>query len=101
MRKLIENPVYMPYEKIKEEFYGKWILIANCNYNQYQRLLGGVPVAVADTIYEGHKDGFYDKFDNPEYAPKTYRYFNYDNIPGILAFFDVAEKGSDDIAARA
>ena len=98
MRKLIENPVYMAYENMKEEFRGKWILITNCDFTQDQEFIGGIPVAVADTIYEGHKDGFYDKFDAPEYSPRADRDFDYDSIPGLLAFFDDTEMDGNDNA---
>ena len=91
MRRIIENPVFMSYEEMEKAFYGKWILITKCKYNQFQRLLGGIPVVVADSIYEGHKDGFYEKFWTAEYEPRTDRDFDYDNIPGLLAFFDTVE----------
>ena len=87
MRKLIENPVYMTYEEMKEEFYGRWILVTNCKYNLYYTLLGGIPVAVADTQFEGQRDGFYDKFRAPEYAPRTDCDFDYDSIPELLGFY--------------
>ena len=84
---------------MKEKFNGKWILITNCNYTPYRELLGGIPVAVADTIYEGRSDGFYSKFRTPEYAPRTDRDFNYDNQPGLLAFFEVVKTDGDDSVA--
>ena len=87
MRKIIENPVYMTYEEIEKEFYGKWVFIANCVSNPYSKLLGGVPVAFADRKFEGHKDGFYDKFRGEEYAPRTTISFNYDKIPDITSIF--------------
>ena len=99
MRKLIENPVYMTYEEMKAEFDGKWILVTKCNITPHQELLGGIPVAVADTIFEGHRDGFYDKFDTSEYAPRTYRDFSYDGLPCLLAFFDVeGADGDEDVS---
>ena len=86
MRKLIENPVYMTFEEMEEKFIGKWVLVANCDYTQYSRLIGGIPVAVADTIFEGQEDGFYDEFKDPKYSPRAYKDFDYDNIPGIFGF---------------
>ena len=91
MRKLIDNPVYMTYGEMKEQFIGKWILITNCEYSEYSKLLGGIPVAVADTIFEGQEDGFYDKFKDSKYAPRTNKNFDYDSVPGIMGFFDTLE----------
>ena len=73
---------------MEKAFYGKWILVTKCNFNQFNRLLGGFPVAVADDVLEGHRDGFYDIFYTPEYAPRTYCDFNYDKMPGLFIFFD-------------
>ncbi|MCL2224124.1 MAG: hypothetical protein FWB96_04045 [Defluviitaleaceae bacterium] len=86
MRKLIEKPIYMTYEEMEKNFVGKWVLIVNCDYTKHSKLVGGTPVAVADTIFEGQEDGFYDKFKNPMYSPRAYEDFNYDNIPGIFGF---------------
>ena len=95
MRKLIENPSYMTYKEMEQEFIGKWILIANCNYTEYNELLGGVPVAVADKVFEGQSDGFYSEFKDPKYAPRTDRNFNYDNMPGIFGFSEFLEVGGE------
>jgi len=65
MRKLIDNPSYMTFEEMEEKFIGKWILITNCSYTEHNDLIGGIPVAVADTIFEGQEDGFYDRFKDP------------------------------------
>ena len=85
MRKLIENPTYMTYKEMEQEFIGKWILITNCNYTEHNELLGGVPVAVADKVFEGQRDGFYNKFKDPKYAPRTDHSFDYDSMPSIFA----------------
>ena len=77
MRKIIENPAYMAYEDMKKDFHGKWILIANCKYGEFHELLGGIPVAVADTPFEGQRDGFYNQFKDPKYAPRTDKDFDY------------------------
>ena len=94
MRRLIENPVYMTYEDMESEFKGKWILVTNCEYGPAQSFIGGIPVAVADTIFEGQRDGFYDKFRAPEYAPRTYCDFDYDSLPGLMSIYELP--GSDD-----
>ncbi|MDR1688671.1 MAG: hypothetical protein LBS21_08690 [Clostridiales bacterium] len=80
MRNLIENPVYMTYEEMKQKFDGKWIYVVNCNYTQYQELLGGVPVVVADEPFEGRSDLFYDQFFSKEYSPRTSRNFKPNQI---------------------
>ena len=85
MRKIIENPTYMTYEDMKKEFDGKWILITNCVYEELGWLLGGIPVAVADTPFEGQRDGFYDKFKDPKYAPRADKDFDYQS--GIFGGF--------------
>ena len=77
MRKIIENPAYTTYEDMRKEFDGQWILITNCEYGEFGELLGGIPVAVADTPFEGQRDGFYNKFKDPKYAPRTDADFDY------------------------
>jgi len=91
MRNLIENPVYMKYSEIEEKFIGRWVLIANCDYTKYSKLVGGVPVAVADTVFEGQEDGFYDKFKDPIYSPRAYEDFNHDNIQGVFGLYGSLE----------
>ena len=91
MRKLIENPVYMTYEEMEKEFAGKWILVANRVDTPTGLTAGGIPVAVADTIFEGQRDGFYEKFRAPEYAPRIDLDFNYDNLPGLMGFYEISE----------
>jgi len=88
MRKLIENPVYMTYDEMEKEFDGKWILVTKCNFTQCHELLGGFPVVVADSIYEGQKDGFYDRFWTSEYTPRIDLDFDYDSVPTFHFFFD-------------
>ena len=92
MRKLIENPSYMTYDEIERAFYGFWVFITRCNFDEYSELLGGVPVAVADSPFKGQRDGFYDKFLSPEYEPRTGINLDYDNVPAIKFFFDPVEK---------
>jgi hypothetical protein len=91
MRELIKNPVYMSYEEMKEKFAGKWILVTNCESSTYGLLLGGVPVAVADSIFEGQEDGFYDEYKDPKYSPRMSNNMNYDDVPGFVNFFGTAE----------
>ena len=98
MRKLIENPVHMTYREMEREFAGKWVLVTNCKPDPNHAFDGGIPVAVADTIFEGHKDGFYDKFRTPEYAPRTDYDFDYDSIPGLTGVYEFAELSDDDTA---
>jgi len=95
MRKIIENPVYMTYEDMKTEFYGRWVLVANCKFDPYHYLLGGFPVAVADTVFEGQRDGFYDKFKAPEYAPRTDCDFDYESLPKLMGIYEVLELEND------
>ena len=96
MRKLIENPSYMTFEEMEEKYLGKWILITNCDYSPYRELLGGIPVAVADSVFEGQSDGFYDRFKEPQYAPRTDRDFDYDSVPGVMGFFHTLELVGDE-----
>ena len=96
MRKLIENPTYMTFEEMEEKYLGKWILITNCDYSPYRELLGGIPVAVADSVFEGQSDGFYDRFKEPQYAPRTDRDFDYDSVPGVMGFFHTLELVGDE-----
>jgi len=84
MRKLIESPEYMTYEEMSEKFIGKWVLVVNCDYTKHSKLVGGTPVAVADTMFEGQADGFYDKFKASIYSPRAYEDFNAENMQGVF-----------------
>jgi len=99
VRKIIDSPVYMTYGEMKETFIGKWILITNCKYAEYGKFIGGIPVAIADTVFEGQEDGFYDKFKDPMYSPRTDKDFDYDNVPGIMGFFNTLETAGGKIDA--
>jgi hypothetical protein len=97
MRSLIENPVYMTGDAIRQRFAGKWVLITNCESTPAQGLAGGIPVAVADTIFEGHRDGFYDEFHDIKYKPTLALNLNYDRLPMLTMFFGTeAEAGAAD-----
>ena len=70
MRERIKDPVYMTNEDIHTVFNGKWVLITNVKMTDSMEFIGGNPAVVADSIYEGHNDGYYNEFiDNDEYAP--------------------------------
>lgn len=88
MRELIENPRYMTYEEMRDAFEGRWVLIVNCNYTEHSKMLGGTPVAVADTVFEGQSDGFYNEFKDPKYAPRNDRFFEgnvFPDLPGNVS----------------
>ena len=87
MRKILENPIYMTIEEIETIFAGKWVLITNCVYSEYNQVIGGIPVAEADSEFEGQGDGFYDEFKDPKYSPRFSNDMNYDNTPGFVNFF--------------
>ena len=91
MRKILKNPTYMTYEEIKEKFSGKWVLATNCVYSEYNQVIGGIPVAEADSPFEGQEDGFYDEFKDPKYSPRMSNNMNYDDVPGFVNFFGTAE----------
>ena len=84
MRELIKNPVCMTRDEIEDKFAGKWILITNCEEGSDKQTIRGIPVAVADTIFEGYQDGFYDKFKAIEYKPTLALDLNYNNLPGLM-----------------
>ena len=67
------------------------MLIVNCKYSEAGDFLGGIPVAVAESIFEGQEDGFCDEYKDTKDAPRTYRDFNYDNVPGFVNFFATTE----------
>ena len=87
MRKILKNPTYMTIEEIEEKFTGKWVLVTNCVYSEYNQVVGGIPVAEADSAFEGQADGFYDEFKDPKYSPRMSDDMNYDNTPGFVNFF--------------
>ena len=87
MRKLLKNPTYMKIEEIEKKFAGKWVLVTNCKYSEYNEVIGGIPVAEADSEFEGQGDGFYDEFKDPKYSPRFSNDMNYDNTPGFVNFF--------------
>jgi len=71
MRQKVDNPAYMETIDIKTLYNGKWVFITNANYTPHMRLLGGVPAVIADQIFEGQADGFYDEYDDERYSPRT------------------------------
>jgi len=75
MRQVIENPVYMTLDDMKTTYKGKWIYIVKCNMADGNELLGGFPIVVADTPFEGNVE-FYDRFDGKEFAPRCDENFN-------------------------
>ena len=91
MRKILKNPTYMTIEEIKEKFAGKWVLATNCEYSEYNQVIGGIPVAEADSPFEGQEDGFYDEFKEPKYSPRMSNNMNYDDVPGFVNFFGTTE----------
>ena len=92
MRKLIENPVFMTYDEMEKNYAGKWILVTNCRRDPDHAFSSGIPVVVADSIYEGHQDGFYDKFRVPQFAPRVDYDFDYDSIPGLKGIYEIGCK---------
>ena len=87
VRRILENPIYMTIDEIEKEFAGKWVLVTNCVYSEDNQVIGGIPVAEADSEFEGQRDGFYDEFKDPKYSPRFSNDLNYDNIPGFVNFF--------------
>ena len=53
----VENPKYQTYEEICKDFFGKAVLITKINYNERERILGGVV-----TYYTLKNKGIYDKW---------------------------------------
>ena len=87
MRQKLDNPAYMTFDDIKMTFNGKWVYITNAHFTPYMEFLGGVPVVVADYVYEGQADGLYDEFRDKRYAPRTEWDFT-ESVPELLnAFF--------------
>jgi len=76
----------MTIEEIEKEFAGKWVLVTNCVYSEYNEVIGGIPVAEADSLFEGQRDGFYDEFKDPKYSPRMSNNMNYDDVPGFVIF---------------
>ena len=97
MRNLVETPVYMTFAEMEEEFHGRWILVTNCEYSEYGDFIRGIPVAVADTVFEGQSDGFYDRFKDIAYAPRTDMDFDYESAPGIASVFGSMELVGEEI----
>ena len=87
MRQKIDNPIYMTADELETAFDGRWIFVTNAKFTPHLRFLGGIPVAVADDIFEGQSDGFYEEFMTEEYAPRTDRDYT-EPAPELLnAFF--------------
>ena len=91
MRQRVENPAYMTAEELKATYDGKWIFITRAEHTPHMRFLGGVPVVVADGIFEGQSDGFYEEFMTEEYAPRTDRDYTGPAPELLNAFFGVLE----------
>jgi hypothetical protein len=91
MRYRIKNPVYMTAEEIETAYDGKWVFIANTKHTPHMKFLGGVPIVIADDIFEGQFDGFYEKFMTDEYSPRTDRDYTKPAPELLNAFFGVLE----------
>ena len=89
MRTMIETPTYMTYDEMEKTYHGKWILVANCDFNPHNSILGGRPVAVADSKLEGYQDGFYDRFKAKEYAPRAFCDFDHDSPPKLFGVYRI------------
>jgi len=94
MRHKIENPTYMTADEMEVTYDGKWVLVVNADFSPYKQFLGGTPVVVADNVYEGQADGFYDEYRDKKYAPRTYRDFVVSAPELLNAFFGIL--GGDD-----
>ncbi|MCL2604060.1 MAG: hypothetical protein FWD90_06245 [Defluviitaleaceae bacterium] len=70
MRQAIENPTFMTADEIEKTFVGKWVYIVNAEFTRFMDFVGGIPVVYADDVFEGQKDGFYEQFRIPKYAPR-------------------------------
>ena len=91
MRQRIENPSYMTADELESAYDGKWVFVTRAKHTPHLRFLGGVPVAVADNIFEGQSDGFYEEFMTEEYAPRTDMDYT-EPAPELLnAFFGVLD----------
>jgi hypothetical protein len=70
MYQIIENPIRMTYDEMWDNYDEKWLFLVNCEFNQYSRLLSGIPVIAADRAFEGVPEGIYEQFKEKRYAPK-------------------------------
>jgi len=87
----------MTYDEIKKNFVGRWVLITNCIRSEYNQLVGGIPVAIADSAFEGQEDGFYDEFKDPKYSPRASKDMNYNNVPGFVNFYGSMEMVGENV----
>ena len=101
MRKILRNPTYKTIDEIRKIFAGKWVLVTNCELSEYNQVLGGIPVAEADSPFEGQADGFYDEYKDPKYSPRMSKNMNYDDVPGFVNFFGTAEMVGENANAYA
>ena len=53
----VENPKYQSYEEICRDFFGRVVLITEINYDERERMLGGIV-----TWYTLKNDGIYRKW---------------------------------------
>ena len=89
MRERVNNPVYMKADEIHTTFDGKWVLVTNAEMTDSMDFIGGIPVVIADSIYEGHDDGYYNEFvNNDDYAPCLDLDFRESSVFLANAFFN-------------
>lgn len=75
MVQIIENPVVMTYEEMREAYDGKWIYVVNCEFTPGDRIIRGIPVVVADRQFEDVDSGIYEKYNAEEYGEKLSKSF--------------------------
>ncbi|GHU56750.1 hypothetical protein AGMMS49975_20680 [Clostridia bacterium] len=71
MYHIIENPVMMTAEEIDKEYDGRWVYLVKCEFAPGDELLKGMPVVVADNIFEGVEDGVYLPYKNKAIYGRT------------------------------
>lgn len=79
----LENPVYQSYSEICRDFYGRAVLITQIDYDERERILGGVV-----THYTLTNKGIYDKWGECMEGPEGDRciirpMFSIDLVGGI------------------
>lgn len=68
MVEIIENPVMMTRDEIKEAYDGKWVYVVNCEFGPGDYFMRGLPVVIADIQFEGVDTGLYDRYDTEQYG---------------------------------
>jgi len=66
--KILDHNSPLPIDEIRRLYKGYWVYIVNAEFSEINELLGGRPVVIGVTPFDGVEDGIYVKYNSDEYV---------------------------------